>query len=449
MASPPPQQQQAPPSPPTNPNPSSSSEPLLSELCPYCNINPPKYRCPACGARSCSLPCSKRHKVFNQCTGIRDPTTYVRRTDLNSLAALDRDYNYLAGVEKTLTRPPVINFGSDGDDLAEDGEEKTGEDEMSRRERLATYLEYRGILVRQAPMGMKRARENKTSLVGAKKKRKTCRWTVEWIMVEKGQEKRILVDKIPESMRLAEAYTEQLAQQLNLQNKNDRRRKVEASRFFLKKADTPANQPTLIEIPCDKSLMDVLQGHVVLEYPTIFVCDELPQNFTVIEMEPREVKQDNVTDKEEIVTGQPDRSATATTTNNNELDETSGNLGGGVELGTSTETNTIAPENTTRTETGEIMLENTSPESDTIILKNTGTELEIAALESTETDAVILENTSTETYTVALEDASTEMNKSTETDTVALKNTSTAKASVPAENTIENTITHGEDQTGL
>ena len=79
---------------------------------------------------------------------------------------MDRDYNYLAGVEKAVTRPPAINFGSDEDDLAEDGEEKTGEDEMSRRERLAKHLEAKGILVRQAPMGMKRARENKTSLVG-------------------------------------------------------------------------------------------------------------------------------------------------------------------------------------------------------------------------------------------------------------------------------------------
>ncbi|KAI5284471.1 hypothetical protein KEM52_002903 [Ascosphaera acerosa] len=39
-----------------------------------------------------------------ECSGVRDPAGYVKRRDLASAAAFDRDFNFLAGVERAFER---------------------------------------------------------------------------------------------------------------------------------------------------------------------------------------------------------------------------------------------------------------------------------------------------------------------------------------------------------
>ena len=110
-----------------------SGEFLLSDLCPYCNCQPHKYRCPACFARTCSLACSKKHKLYSQCTGVRDPTAFVKRSKLASPEKLKQDYNYLISVERLINRTPalitdepeVIRVGQE----EEKEEQNMGEDE--------------------------------------------------------------------------------------------------------------------------------------------------------------------------------------------------------------------------------------------------------------------------------------------------------------------------------
>ncbi len=48
-------------------------------LCEQCRVNPrrrlidvDKYKCPACGIRTCSLPCVNNHKRVTGCTGKRN-----------------------------------------------------------------------------------------------------------------------------------------------------------------------------------------------------------------------------------------------------------------------------------------------------------------------------------------------------------------------------------------
>ena len=53
--------------------------------------------------------------------------------------------------------------------------------------------------------------------------------------------------------------------------KNSRRSFVSTSRFYLKKAGVPANEPTLVELAPGKPLAAALKGQVVLEFPTIVV----------------------------------------------------------------------------------------------------------------------------------------------------------------------------------
>lgn len=131
---------------------------LLSELCPYCNESPPKYRCPACDARTCSLKCSKRHKAYKQCSGTRDPAAYVKRSKLATPAALNQDFNFLSGVERA-----VLHSAEEEKEEEEKGQAR-GKGKQAAQAREA-FIEKSGVVVKSAPRGMKRARENKTDVV--------------------------------------------------------------------------------------------------------------------------------------------------------------------------------------------------------------------------------------------------------------------------------------------
>ncbi|PYH73019.1 uncharacterized protein BO88DRAFT_441505 [Aspergillus vadensis CBS 113365] len=76
----------------------------LSDLCSICHLQPPKYRCPRCSTRTCSLPCTRRHKLWSQCSGIRDPAAYLRRSELATESAFDRDFNFITGIERSIER---------------------------------------------------------------------------------------------------------------------------------------------------------------------------------------------------------------------------------------------------------------------------------------------------------------------------------------------------------
>jgi hypothetical protein len=115
-----------------------------------------KYRCPGCDARTCSLPCYKRHQQWVQCDGKRDPTKFVKKSDLVTPAGIDHDFNFLTGIER-------------GVEKAERNVEKTAASTVSdprqgAHSRSATdyQLAATGVSVIRAPKGLSRQKENKT-----------------------------------------------------------------------------------------------------------------------------------------------------------------------------------------------------------------------------------------------------------------------------------------------
>src|SRR5271170_7219799 len=78
----------------------STALPVLTTLCPVCYISPPKYRCPRCFMRTCSLECSQTHKLRASCSGIRDPAKYVPKRHIQS-STIDMDFNFLKTVQKS------------------------------------------------------------------------------------------------------------------------------------------------------------------------------------------------------------------------------------------------------------------------------------------------------------------------------------------------------------
>lgn len=163
----------------------SSGDTLLSDLCTICHINPPKYRCPRCSTRTCSLPCSRRHKLWSQCSGVRDPAAYLKRSELATESAFDRDFNFITKIERSLERaereaevrgipldgttaadPAVLGLehelGQDGPD-AEAGSKRKRPEQGGYVKGEAGFLrgaQAAGVRVIRAPRGMSRNKAN-------------------------------------------------------------------------------------------------------------------------------------------------------------------------------------------------------------------------------------------------------------------------------------------------
>lgn len=167
-------------------------DPLLSTLCSICHIDPPKYTCPACSAQTCSLTCSKRHKLWSSCNGVRDPTTFRPMSVLATPSGIDHDYNFLHGIETSVARTEKVlieDLGIVSRDELERARTGESEEDWRRRTRKNTNeppgevqmercLKEKNIRVVKAPKGMRRNKENTSNW---NKKHRVIHWQVEWV----------------------------------------------------------------------------------------------------------------------------------------------------------------------------------------------------------------------------------------------------------------------------
>ncbi|KAG6249956.1 hypothetical protein E4U23_001769 [Claviceps purpurea] len=178
-------------------------DPLLTSLCSICHITPPKYKCPRCHTQTCSLTCTKKHKSWSQCSGHRDPTTYIPPSRLRTPAGVDHDYNFLHGIELSLERSEKMliqekkllqeeelrpltvqqvrwKIGKDGRRRKVLVTQALREAHKARKVDKALVHKLRALNVQvvSVPVGMARQKENHTTL-----HRKTGRihWQVEWL----------------------------------------------------------------------------------------------------------------------------------------------------------------------------------------------------------------------------------------------------------------------------
>ncbi|KAL2265236.1 hypothetical protein VTJ83DRAFT_6336 [Remersonia thermophila] len=183
---------------------------VLSTLCGICHSQPPKYKCPRCGARTCSVQCVQKHKARADCNGQRNPAAYVPLNRLKTDAGIDHDYNFLASIERARQQaereivesrqllaeqelhPPnedrAFHKIWQGEELrhvpvhkgqykkrpGQDGSAMGGFDRHVRRR-----LRYLDIEVVTMPQGMARQKENQTSF---NRRTQTINWQVEWLV---------------------------------------------------------------------------------------------------------------------------------------------------------------------------------------------------------------------------------------------------------------------------
>lgn len=122
----------------------------------------PKYTCPRCATRTCSLPCSKAHKQTTGCSGQRDPAAFVPLTNYTQ-GTWDGDYAWLEA-----TRRQVAEWG---EGLEVDAGRPQGRGKPKPRKKpkevkldsLRWAMREIGVDVDILPEGMQRRRENQSS----------------------------------------------------------------------------------------------------------------------------------------------------------------------------------------------------------------------------------------------------------------------------------------------
>ncbi|OJJ51112.1 hypothetical protein ASPZODRAFT_127125 [Penicilliopsis zonata CBS 506.65] len=301
---------------------SSETDAVLSSLCTICHTNTPKYRCPRCSTQTCSLACSRRHKLWSQCSGVRDPAAYLRRNELATESAFDRDFNFITGIERRLERAER-DVENRGIPTLEDHAEGTigGKRKRTNEPRLAKgevpFLrgaESAGVTVVRAPKGMSRSKMNASRWFT---KQKCLNWTVEWVFPT-GEKK---LNTSLEGCTIAEAYarvnpvikgtkdeeppSEQSqaepnpeaapAQSTTVENQTHSTCDGSLSEapptstashppishrdvyFYLHRPQTSTKQPVLVPLQPHQIFTTVLRNRTVLEFPTIYALSESPE----------------------------------------------------------------------------------------------------------------------------------------------------------------------------
>jgi hypothetical protein len=145
------------------------------ELCENCKKNPFKYKCPRCSFKSCSLDCSKTHKIRTGCSGERSKTHYVplkqyshndmmsgmkrvswlRRRDM-VLIGLFIDYGYLEDVSRRADTLSRLNMKNDPQKLV-------SKNATAKQKELLKQTKRLGINLSMLPAGMKKRKLNCTN----------------------------------------------------------------------------------------------------------------------------------------------------------------------------------------------------------------------------------------------------------------------------------------------
>ena len=274
------------------------------------------------------MPCVKRHKQWAQCSGKRDPTKYVKKSQLATPAGIDHDYNFLSGIERDMEKSEksITEKGLVGLNARPKGDQA---------QRMDYQFAQAGVKVIRAPKGMSRAKENKTHR--SKSGNKNIIWTVEWIGEDKNRtltqcsavepiyrihplfespslrkkrkrEAEALLNTNPESNQVTQTVDESqsVARPLSPQpsdspapNEHDTPViKAEAVRseptqpeiaadkgykFYILRPRTSSSRRVLIPLTASDTLGDALRGCTVEEFPTIYyfpsTISELPQEF--------------------------------------------------------------------------------------------------------------------------------------------------------------------------
>lgn len=304
---------------------------MPKDLCEVCRVNEYKYKCPGCLKKTCSLECSKSHKILDSCTGQSyDPVKYVSSETLKNADdekhennyLVQRDFNFLTNLKRQLE---VQKF---------DGMKRNKRTLQSARNNInnnqnpikrAKYEEEcsrvirRGVNCLLLPRGMHRSTLNKSRW---DKNSDLFVWSIEWIVcpgneisseTKSNQAPFVHVShKIKETASLIEGMSNVVyekccliyniskdVQTMSIANnvKGCRDNKIRSEillktglKFYTKQFpyNTTKMQDSkeLIELDAvNKCIGELFRNRTVIEFPTIYVAktpEHLPKGFKVV-----------------------------------------------------------------------------------------------------------------------------------------------------------------------
>lgn len=243
------------------------------QVCSVCLEQLAKYTCPACGSRTCSAECVKRHKLRTECTGLVDPAKFVEFGKLKQQPSLvQRDYNYLMGVTREITvrneelklrhrglKRPFNGNGHPGKRLRANTLDKRTALVQRRFPQAQLLIKRQNTMVVKLPPTFHRAVVNRTSY---DKNAAAFVWTVEWVPIDdKGVElQRFTSYRIQEGLTLKEALPDKVSE-------------FGEAHFYLDNCiSMNLKTKSLIALDATKPLCEVLKDKIVLEFPKIYVA---------------------------------------------------------------------------------------------------------------------------------------------------------------------------------
>lgn len=185
---------------------------VLSTLCSICHTESTKYKCPRCGARTCSVQCVQKHKARADCDGIRNPRAFMPLSQLKTDSGIDHDFNFLTSIERARQRAEkdivearqllsekelrprdedkLFRKVWQGDELRHVPVQPQSYKKNGRPQEALTAIDgfdkhvrrrlrYLDIEAITMPKGMARQRENKTAF---NRRTQTINWQVEWLV---------------------------------------------------------------------------------------------------------------------------------------------------------------------------------------------------------------------------------------------------------------------------
>ncbi|CDH16279.1 related to Box C/D snoRNA protein 1 [Zygosaccharomyces bailii ISA1307] len=285
----------------------------MESFCEVCHEVQFKYKCPRCFKKTCSLPCSQKHKTQDACSGIaHDPTTYIASEALKeaddekheSNLLVQRDYQFLNKLKRSLevdmrdgrliNKKVLQPYGSYA--------KRQHYDQECQR------VIRRGVNCILLPKGMQRSLMNKSKW---DKPLDLFVWSIEWVLCPKKKKDKTTEEpfkhvshRIKETDSLLEGMGKIICEKCyefyNLAEEGEPLPETKAERtqrlinsglkFYTKwfpyNVVRIMDSKKLIELDArHKSIAELFKNRTVIEFPTIFVAEydeELPEAFTVV-----------------------------------------------------------------------------------------------------------------------------------------------------------------------
>ncbi|KAI8998434.1 hypothetical protein BC832DRAFT_565807 [Gaertneriomyces semiglobifer] len=250
----------------------SAAKSATAALCDVCGTHPFKYKCPRCFCRSCSLVCSKEHKVQSSCTGQRNKTEFVPMSKYTP-NHMSSDYVFLEEAYRI------------ADNATRDIHRIKSEmkPHQMRQQLLLRQCRWLGIRIRFMPAGMKRHELNQSIFI---QKFKFISWTIEWKFAELGLTK---VDhRVKDNTSLSDALSKHIDEhEGNAAERHELKRYCDAGLsnlfVYMEVPDKQANERALWKLDMTRSIRDNLRGKSIVEFPTIVVYAEEPADITIVQ----------------------------------------------------------------------------------------------------------------------------------------------------------------------